>query len=147
MVRMISGAIKVYVAVLSGIFGTLVILMLEEIVYQVLAGVMPVLSAVSERRVGVAQLLHLLGQQLVLRRGETLGGAAQCVQTLQHVIYGGAGDVRHPGSLLADLTPYLLVFGQTLHTPLGHARSCWCSIYGPGVEKLNATIQVLRNGS
>ena len=63
---MLSGAIIVYVAVLSGIFWTFVIFKLVEIIYDVPAGIVPVLSAVPQGGIGLSQLLHLFAQYLVL---------------------------------------------------------------------------------
>ena len=63
---MLSGAIIVYVAVLSEIFWTFVIFKLVEIIYNVPAGIVPVLSAVSQGGIGLTQLFHLLAQYLVL---------------------------------------------------------------------------------
>jgi hypothetical protein len=77
---MLSGAIIAYVAVLSGIFWTFVIFKFVEIIYDVPAGIVPVLSAVSESGIGITQLLHLLGQYFVLCCCESFGGVAECVQ-------------------------------------------------------------------
>jgi hypothetical protein len=63
---MLYGAIIVYVAVLSKIFWTFVIFKLVEIIYDVSAGIVPVLSTVSEGGIGITQLLHLLAQYFVL---------------------------------------------------------------------------------
>ena len=63
---MLSGAIIAYVIVLSGIFWTFVIFKLVEIIYDVPAGIVPVLAAVSQGGIGLSQLLHLLAQHLVL---------------------------------------------------------------------------------
>jgi len=77
---MLSGAIIVYVAVLSGIFWTFVIFKFVEIIYDVPAGIVPVLSTVSQGGIGLTQLLHLIAQYLVLCCCEFFSGVAQRVQ-------------------------------------------------------------------
>ena len=76
---MLSGVIIAYVAVLSGIFWTLVIFKLVEIIYDVPTGIMPVLSAVSQGGIGVTQPLQLPREQLVLRCGQLFCGVAEGV--------------------------------------------------------------------
>ena len=103
--------IIVYVTVLSEIFWTFVIFKLEEIIYDVSAGIVPVLSTVSESGIGITQLLHLFAQYFVLCCRESFSGVAECVQPGYDVIYGRTSDVRYPRSFPADLAPYLFVFG------------------------------------
>jgi hypothetical protein len=108
---MLYGVIIVYVAVLFKIFWTFVIFKFVEIIYDVSAGIVPVLSAVSESGIGITQLLHFFAQHLVLCCCESFGSVAKCVQPGYDIIYGRASDVGHSRSFLANLAPHLLVFG------------------------------------
>ena len=94
-------------------------LLADVLVHHFLTGVVPVYARFPELFVGGTQSLQLVRQHLVLCGGQLFGGAGQFLQSIDHVVYGWAGYVRHPGSPFPDLIPNLFVFGQFLLS-LGH---------------------------
>jgi hypothetical protein len=88
-------------------------LLADVLVHHFLTGVVPVYAGVPELFVGGTQFFHLVGQQLVLCRGQLFGGAGQFLQSIEHVVYGWAGYVRYFGSPFPDLIPNLFVFGKS----------------------------------